>query len=198
MKLTLSKLKVNGLTFNSLLHKSLNLSITSEVDVHNLVPVVANVKRLVCPHVVLLLPVVPLLHVPHYTPHRQIVDVHLVPIVVLDSVQKGGIGLLLQFDGAVVGLTDVFQESYLQSAELQLHALQRLPHRLVVMADVLLWTLAEREGKVSVTSLVGCGTARPCSSTRPLLLPSCIDACAHHSTRRGGVKTTTSGHFVIT
>ena len=132
---------------------SLSISITSEVGVHNLVSVAANVKLLVCPHVVLLLPVIPLLHVSHYAPHRQVVDVHLVPIVVLDSVQKGGIDLVVQFDGAVIGLTDMLQEGHLQSAELELHALQRLPHRLVVMADVLLWALAEREGKVSVRLL---------------------------------------------
>ena len=110
-----------GHHFYSLLCKSLNLSITREFIAHNLVSVVANVKLLVCPHVVLLLPVVPLLHVPHYAPHWQVVDVHLVPIVVLDSVQKGGISLVVQFDGAVIGLTDVLQEGNLQSAELKLH-----------------------------------------------------------------------------
>ena len=157
---------VEDITFNSLLRKSLNLSITREVDVHNLVSVVANVKLLVCPHVVLLLPVVPLLHVPHYAPHRQVVDVHLVPIVVLDSVQKGSIGLVVQFDGAVIGLTDVLQEGHLQSDELELHH-KRLNYWLIVFLLVPVeraWAFLSQLGYSSIRPILRSHTYVRCST----------------------------------
>ena len=128
----------------------LDLVLAGQVDVDNAVDIVANVELLARPQPVGLVLVVVLAN---DAPDGQVVDVHLVPVVVLDGVGEQLVLLLGQVHFAVLGVGVVALEVDGHAAEFELDAEQILGQRLVVVVDVALGAGAERQRKVRIRFL---------------------------------------------
>lgn len=97
----------------------LDLVLARQVDVNNSVGVEAQVEFLVCPQPVGVFFVVVLAN---NAPDGQVVDVHLIPVVVLDRVREQLILVLAQIDRTVFGSRLICSIGNKHTAELQLHA----------------------------------------------------------------------------
>ena len=130
-----------------------DLLLARQVDVHNVVLVVADLELLACPQVVGVLLLVVLAH---NAPHGQIVDVHLIPVVVLDGVDEQIVLLLGEIDRAELGLGVRVAEGDEHAAVLELDAEEILAECLVVVVDGLLGSGAEgqREVRIGLLAIV--------------------------------------------
>ena len=124
--------------------------LTRQIDVDNSVNIVADIELLARPQIVGVLLFIVLTH---NAPNRQVINVHLVPVMVLDRVSKQIKLALAQLNGAVVGFGVVLLEGHVDTAELELNTEEILAESLMVMVDRGLWAGAERQRKVWICLL---------------------------------------------
>uniref|UniRef100_A0A2M4B0K2 Putative secreted protein n=1 Tax=Anopheles triannulatus TaxID=58253 RepID=A0A2M4B0K2_9DIPT len=124
------------------------LALGRERHVHDLFAVVADVELFVRVDVVLLF-----LLLTDDTPDGQIVDIHLIPVLVLHRVHKRLVLLLGQLHHTDLRRADIIFENQLVPTKLQLHSLERFAHRFMVMIDRLFGTNAERQREVGIRFL---------------------------------------------
>ncbi len=97
--------------------------LTRQVNIHNLVTVVADFELFPRPQIIAVLLLVVLAH---NAPDRQVVDVHLIPVVILDCVREQLVLAFVQIHAAILGARVVLLESHIDAAELEFNSKQIL------------------------------------------------------------------------
>lgn len=114
--------------------------LTRQINIDNLFAIVANIELLTSPQIVRVFLLVILAD---NTPNRQVINVHLIPVVVLDGIGEQIEFAFAQFNSAVVSFGVVLLECHVDTAEFELNAEQILAKCFVVVTDGGLWTGAE-------------------------------------------------------
>jgi len=100
-----------------------DLELASEINVDDLVAVIPNVEFFVRPNV----KAVAIVSVfADDAPNGEVIDVHLIPVMIFDGINQSFVGFFRQFNGAILGLLGFFVKCYVDSAEIELGSLQGL------------------------------------------------------------------------